>query len=182
MDNLPTNLKRTIYALVDESNNAKNLAKVSKEFYKIGKDVLTESMERGLTYYKRHGKHGDEASIAAILTSESKSMKLLRKFLRVCLTAYKEHRLIESFLRWKDDHTVTFYSVVINIMYRYKQGYTKKNKKTIRAILSASVRERNVRVLHKRGYYKPKQFMDFIVMYVYNIAVEKSFESLKISS
>lgn len=179
MDSLPTNIKHAIYTLVNESG-AQNLSKVSKEFRKIGKNVVTESMETGLQYYKRKGKHYDQAVIAATLTSETKSMRHLRKFLRVSLTAYKEHRLIESFLRWKDDGTVTFYSELMRMRYRYKEGYTDKNKKPLRAIFSASVRQHDVKELKKRNYYKPLMLMNFVVQYAYNQAIERSFEKLQI--
>ena len=180
LDNLPTDIKDTLYTLVNESG-AQNLSKVSKEFHNIGKNVVTKSMERGLRFYKKHGKHYDQAVIAATLTSESKSMAQLRKFLRVSLTAYKEHRLIESFLRWKDEGTVTFYSEMMQMRYRYREGYHENgNRKILRAILGASVREHNTKVLKDRGFYKPRILMDFIVMYVYNQAVDRSFDKLSL--
>lgn len=180
MDSLPSDIKHAIYTLVNESG-AQNLSKVSKEFRKIGKNVVTESMESGLQYYKRKGKHYDQAVIAATLTSETKSLRHLRKLLRVSLTAYKEHRLIESFLRWKDDGTVTFYSELMGLRYRYKDGYTEKTKKPLRAIFSASVRQHDIKELKKRDYYKPLMLIDFIVQYVYDQAVERSFQKLQIS-
>jgi hypothetical protein len=176
LETLPNELKKEIFSLVNETDSLNQLAKVSKDFRKISKETVSESLSKSLRYYKKHGQHYDKAMVAATLLSTSKHSKMLQ-MLRVALKAFHEHRLIETFLRWRTDtEAVSFYSELMK-MSKARVGFvTNTDKEFIRIIFLCN--QDYIDTLKKRNLYRPTWLMDFIVRYVYHQSIERSFEQL----
>ena len=176
LDDLPNDMKREILYLVDEHSTLNAISKVSKNFEKLSVQTVTESMQIGLRYYKKHGSHHDKAEIAASLSTGQPRMKKLNQMLRVSLTAYRDGRLIESFARWtylyEGQEPVTF-SREINGMRRVARRML--STETERDAVSDMFQLRTatkIDQLKERGRYRPRLLMDVIVRYVYRRVME----------
>jgi len=178
LDALPDELKKEIFNLVNETNSLDHVSRVSRNFKKISKESISESLSKSLRYYKKHGGYYDEAMVSATLLSvDGKHSKRLHQMLRVSLKAYHDHRLIESFVRWRTDtQAVSFYSELMKMSKARDKFFNAKDKELIRRIFLCN--KDYIPTLKKMDLYKPTWLMDFIVRYAYDQAIERSFDQL----
>jgi len=172
LDELPDDMKRQILALTDQFGNLNAISKVSKNFERLSTQTITESMKIGLHYYKKHGSAYDQAELAAGLSTGQPKMKTLNQLLRVSLIAYRENRLIESFVRWNsvtDDEKVSFFDELLK-MNRARRILAPKER-SVHYIFYAK-QKKDIAFLKEHKHYKPQVFMDFIVRYVYKRVME----------
>jgi len=177
INDLPNDLKREIFRLVDERSNLDAVSKVSKDFRRLSVETVSESMKIGLWYYKKHGSAYDQAELAATLSTGDPKLKQVNQLLRVSLIAYREDRLVESFARWRHDWTetdhVSFFGELNKLSRARKRLVPTRDEQSVQHMWGAKTKADFDKVKAK-GHYRPRLLMDLIVRFAYTRVMDET--------
>ena len=169
---------REIIGHVDNAGNSRTIeavSKTSKAFSKLVNESISEGLERNLKHYEKRGKYGTEARFAAIFTNKMKNM---HQYLRVSLKAYREKRLLRTFLRWTNEKTnlVSFYHQAVDTKYFRNPGLPDRKLITMLSCCRGGVDDidDHIKKMKKENKFDETMLMDRIVQYVYTVSVTDS--------